>query len=182
MGTSGTAAAMFSSKFLSIGELLQFAADPWSFWYPQKIITRNRVAAVVTDIFAYPDADDSDGSWLNELGTNTNLYASIDEVAVDDADYIISSTTTGDKVRLRLSDPSATMTQPFRINYRCKTSSGTANLIGRIYQGTGPGTLITQWTETGVTSSFATHISTMPSTDFATISDFNDLYIEFELG
>ena len=124
----------------------------------------------------------SDGTWLNELGNNTNLFASIDEVAVDDADYIISSVNVGDKVRLRLSDPSFTMAIPFVTNYRCKTTSGTASLIGRIYQGTGPGTLVTQWTELGVTDSFATHASTMPSTDFATITDFNNLYLEFELG
>jgi len=40
-----------------------------------------------------PVADLSDGAWLNELGSNVNLYASVDEVVPDDADYIRSEVT-----------------------------------------------------------------------------------------
>jgi len=39
--------------------------------------------------FYYPDADVTDGGWLKSSdGTNTDLYTMIDEVTVDDADYI----------------------------------------------------------------------------------------------
>ena len=43
--------------------------------------------------YAYPDADTSDGDWLNESSNNTNLYASIDDAhgvadAVADNTYI----------------------------------------------------------------------------------------------
>ena len=43
--------------------------------------------------YAYPDADTSDGDWVNESGNNTNLYASIDDAhgvadAVADNTYI----------------------------------------------------------------------------------------------
>src|SRR5215216_5013026 len=41
-----------------------------------------------------PISDVTDGSWLNELGTNTNLYASLDESVASDTDYIISSSLT----------------------------------------------------------------------------------------
>jgi hypothetical protein len=55
---------------------------------------------------ARPDADVTDGSWLNELGTNTNLFASIDESAANDSDYIQSSLSpsTADVVEINLSD------------------------------------------------------------------------------
>ena len=41
--------------------------------------------------YARPTSDVADGSWLNELGTGTNLFASVDEVSVDDADWIQSA-------------------------------------------------------------------------------------------
>ena len=41
--------------------------------------------------YATPDADSADGGWSNEAGSQTNLYASIDETSRDDADYISSS-------------------------------------------------------------------------------------------
>lgn len=46
-----------------------------------------------TTEFARPDADVTDGSWLNEAGSNTNLFQSIDETVADDVDYIESSKT-----------------------------------------------------------------------------------------
>jgi len=46
--------------------------------------------AAPTGQFARPSADVSDGNWLNESSSNTNLYASIDEVTASDADYIRS--------------------------------------------------------------------------------------------
>ena len=48
--------------------------------------------AAPTSQFARPSADVSDGNWLNESSSNTNLYASIDEVTASDADYIRSGT------------------------------------------------------------------------------------------
>lgn len=41
--------------------------------------------------FARPDADVTDGGWTNELGTNVNLYQSLDEAVASDADLIESS-------------------------------------------------------------------------------------------
>ena len=41
--------------------------------------------------YAYPDADTSDGDWLNESSNNTNLYASIDD-AHDVADAVADNT------------------------------------------------------------------------------------------
>ncbi len=41
--------------------------------------------------YARPTSDVADGTWLNELGTGTALYASVDEVSADDADWIQSA-------------------------------------------------------------------------------------------
>jgi len=41
--------------------------------------------------FARPDADITDGAWLNQAGTNVNLYQSLDETTADDTDAIESS-------------------------------------------------------------------------------------------
>lgn len=48
-------------------------------------------SAAPTVQYARPDADVTDGSWTNELGNATDLYASIDESAASDSDYIQSS-------------------------------------------------------------------------------------------
>ncbi len=41
--------------------------------------------------YARPTSDVADGTWLNELGTGTNLFASVDEVSANDADWIQSA-------------------------------------------------------------------------------------------
>jgi hypothetical protein len=43
-----------------------------------------------TPQFARPTSDSSVGTWTTDLGGTTNLYATIDEVSVDDADYMQS--------------------------------------------------------------------------------------------
>lgn len=40
----------------------------------------------------YPDADITDGDWLNSAGNATAMYSYIDEVTLDTADYITSAT------------------------------------------------------------------------------------------
>ena len=54
-----------------------------------------------------PTADVTDGSWLNEAGSNVNLFASVDESPPNDADYI-HSTTTSSQCELHL----GTIVQP----------------------------------------------------------------------
>lgn len=43
-----------------------------------------------TPQYARPSSDSSVGTWTTDLGGTTNLYATIDETAFDDADYIQS--------------------------------------------------------------------------------------------
>jgi hypothetical protein len=129
-------------------------------------------------VFLRPDADQSDGSWLNEASSNTNIFASVDESSTNDSDYIQSSTTLGDKVRLRLSDPGTTVSTPMIVRYRAKRGSGNASagIIGRLFQGT---TQISTWT-LAVDDTLTTYTYTLTAPEFASISDFNDLFVEFE--
>ena len=41
--------------------------------------------------YARPDADSVAGSWVNESGSGSNLYQSIDESTPSDSDYCIST-------------------------------------------------------------------------------------------
>lgn len=72
-------------------------------WYPAPLLP------VTAPQLAYPTSDVGDGSWLNESGSATDLYASVDEVTLDEADWIQSSSNPqDDAVELglgALSDP-----------------------------------------------------------------------------
>lgn len=130
-------------------------------------------------LFLRPDADQSDGSWLNESSSNTNLFASVDEATTpSDSDYIQSSSTLGDKVRLRLSDPGTIVSSPMIVRYRAKRGSGsaTAGVTGRLFQGT---TQIATWLQ-AIDDTLTTYTYTLTSPEFSSISDFNDLFVEFE--
>ena len=86
--------------------------------------------------FLRPDADSSDGSWLDASSSNTNLYASVDESTFDDADYIRSSIADGDTVRLRLSDPLTGVAAPLIVRYRVKSEGFPAQMYGMLTQST----------------------------------------------
>lgn len=72
-------------------------------WYPTPLWP------ATTPQLAYPTSDIGDGGWLNESGSATDLYASVDEVTLDEADWIQSSSNPqDDAVELglgALSDP-----------------------------------------------------------------------------
>jgi hypothetical protein len=53
--------------------------------------------------FARPSADISRGSWTTNSGGTTNLWATIDEAAADDADYVISALNANSTYECRLS-------------------------------------------------------------------------------
>ena len=120
--------------------------------------------------------------WLNELGSNINLYASIDEAVADDTDYIASSSTPGDSVRFSLSDVSSVI-NPTMVRYRYKkhtdgdiSDTGTVNLQARLQQGT---TTIAQWEHDDIGTSFVTVEQSLTDGEFSSITDFTDLYLQF---
>jgi hypothetical protein len=132
--------------------------------------------AVVVD-YLIPDGDVIDGGWTNELG-GTVLFTSIDEAVIDDADYIRSSTNpVADLCKVSISDPFTVATEPMSVNYRYKKSGfPVLNLRVRLLQGA---TEIAAWTHNDISSSFVTETQPLSSGQFSSITNFNDLYLEF---
>jgi len=133
--------------------------------------------------FLRADADDAIADWINEAGTATNLFASIDEVSVDDADFIQSPAPPNTSVaRFRVSNPAAgkKLISPIIVRYRFKKlSASDQTLVVSLKQNT---TLIASWTHTstGLTTSFQTAAQTLSGGQVAAITDFDSLFIEFQ--
>ena len=128
-----------------------------------------------------PDADDTDGGWKTEADT-TSLFGSVDETAASDSDYIKSSADPDhDICKLRLSDPSSVSMMPSRVRYRYRKTGDAGiplNLTVSLVQGAS--TTIASWTHTDISGSFATAEQSLTQAQFDTISDFNDLFIQFD--
>jgi hypothetical protein len=144
---------------------------------PFKIFFGYNVEAAVIE-YLRPDADDVDGGWTNELD-GTTLFSSIDEVTEDDSDFIKSSLTpSADMARIRISDPSTALAEPFHVEYRYKKLGvPTVDLVVRLKQGT---TQIAAWTHSNIADSFVTTTQTLSSGEFSSITDFTNLFIELE--
>lgn len=128
--------------------------------------------------YMYPDADVSDGSWTDQDG-GTSLFAAVDEDPKNSADYIKSSANpSADICRLRISNPGAQPAQPFDVQYAyLKQGASQIDLTVRLFQGV---TEIAEWVHTDIADSELEATQTLTSPQFAAITDFNDLEIEFE--
>jgi hypothetical protein len=129
-----------------------------------------------------PDADTSISDWTDQAGGATNIYLSIDEQPYSDADYVQSpSPPTSSVARFDLSDPASgfALGDPVVISYRFRAGTNSGTLTVSLKQGT---TLIKSWTHTGagITTSFQTAAQTLTTTDLASITDFTNLFIEFQ--
>lgn len=124
-----------------------------------------------------PDADDTDGLWTNETA-GVSLFGSIDETASADADYIQSAEAAIlDICKISLGDPGVEPAQPMSVHYRFKAStSGTTELRVRLMEGI---TVIATWTESSVSTSYLYVEHTLTAAEFAAITDFTALYLEF---
>jgi len=128
-----------------------------------------------------PDADASNSGWTDQGGGTANLYATADEASASDADYVVSSKNpVADVLRFRMSDPTTGVAEPFNVSYRYGlTGGGSCTITARLKQGS---TLIKAWVHTDATATFKTVTQTLSSGEFAAITDFNDLFMEFEAG
>lgn len=126
--------------------------------------------------FLRPNDDAIDGNWLNDSGSNVNLYASLNETTAVDTSYIQSPANPANEVcKIALSNPTGTLTEPFVLRYRYNNIGG-ATLTVRLLQGT---TEIAAWpaeTDAGWT----TKERTLTSLQFAAITDFTELYVELK--
>jgi hypothetical protein len=143
--------------------------------------------------FLRPDQEDFNasiggtGAWVDQAGSPTNIFASVDEATTDDVDYILSPAFTTNNsggmsiLRFRLTDPTinTTLVEPIRVRYRFrKTGTGDKALNVSLKQGT---TVIASWSHTGagITTSFQTVTQTLTTPQAFSITDFSDLFIEF---
>lgn len=133
--------------------------------------------------YARPDADRTDGSWLNSSSNNTNLYSYVDETSVNDSDYIhsIDSSASADTVILDLSsvtDPenAANHTVFYRAKVAAGMMGGTPDLTIALFQG---GSQIATKTDSGVTTSFSDDNLNLSTSEANAITDYGDLRIKF---
>lgn len=121
-----------------------------------------------------PVADVAAGTWIPSSGQS--LYAVLDEGAADDADYVgVASASTA---RLRLQawvDPGSDADHSVR--YRARGIDKN-DLRVRLTQGS---TFIMEWLERNVPSgSVSAYTRNLSTAEAALITDYGDLYIEFE--
>ena len=133
--------------------------------------------------YARPDADRTDGSWLNSSSNNTNLYSYVDETSVNDSDYIqsIDSSASADTVILDLSsvtDPenAANHTVFYRASVAAGMMGGTPDLTVALFQGASQ---IATKTDSGVTTSFSDDNLNLSTSEANSITDYTDLRIKF---
>ncbi|MCC7229247.1 MAG: hypothetical protein IT203_02570 [Fimbriimonadaceae bacterium] len=132
---------------------------------------------------ARPDADIQVGGWSS---TGANLFSVLDESSANDADYISQAGTSpspdGVVTLSNVTDPVSS--SGHKIWARCKgsTAAGTVTVI--LYQGnpTGAGSPIATLTTATLSTSFADYSYTLSAGEANAISNYNDLYLEFESG
>ena len=135
--------------------------------------------------YARPDADRTDGSWLNSSSNNTNLYSYVDETSVNDSDYIqsIDSSASADTVILDLSsvtDPENAVNHTvfYRASVAAGMMGGTPDLTVALFQGDAGSPIATK-TDSGVTTSFSDDNLNLSTSEANAITDYGDLRIKF---
>jgi len=127
---------------------------------------------------AKPSADNNDGTWLNSMGNNTDLYSYINQgiSSPQDSTYINGQNTARFKIdSLNDPDPSA---NSGLLTIRIQNGSF-ASMLPALYQDT---TLI--WEDAFAKSispgSFTNVTWTIPAADGDNITDWTDLYIQID--
>ena len=140
--------------------------------------------------FAQPDADITDGNWLNEAASNINMFQSIDEgsSAVNDADYIESPLApVNEACAFNLSNVSDPLSSGGHIMRwrRGKDTAGGAqvDLTVQLRQGYvsegAQGTLINAFSDTNIPDAFTTTTDTLTGAEADAITNYNDLQYRF---
>lgn len=144
--------------------------------------------------FATPDADITDGTWLDEGASNINLYDGLTPDtpgsigAGDDTDYIESvSAPSAEACAFSLSnieDPAVSTGHVMRWR-RGKNSAGGSQIDltvelrqGYVSEGT-PGTLINTFSDTNIPDAFTTTSDTLTGGEADAITDYTDLQVRF---
>lgn len=132
-------------------------------------------SAPVTTQKAVPTSDVSDGGWTNEVGSATDLWASVDETSASDTDYIQSSATpVNDPVTLgfgSLSTPQSG-TRTLRYRYKKSLASGQVDLVADLMEGAG---VVQTWTHTDISDSWTDAAQTVTGS----VTNYANLRIRF---
>lgn len=156
------------NRDLSPAEVKALAANPWQVFNPR----RYPIGTPVTAQFARPTADSITGTWVSSLGGP--LYAAIDEVTADDADYI--STTYGSVCEVSLgslTDPA--VSSGHKVRYRIAADAGA--IVVRLRQGA---TTIASWTHDPAPTSLTTYEQTLSGAEADAITSYSALKLQFE--
>ena len=140
--------------------------------------------------FARPDADITDGTWLNASASATDMYQSIDEdvSSPNDADYIESVAAPSSAACAfglsNVEDPVSSSGHIMRWRRGKNTAGGaTINLTVELRQGyTGEGsqgTLINSFADNTIPDSFTTTTDTLSGAEADSITNYADLQVRF---
>ena len=133
---------------------------------------------------ARPDADISDGNWVNQAGNNTNLFASIDESTASDSDYIIATDEGmgfgSDIVTIigleDMDEPDGNASHT--IKYRATESSGMSAMSLKVELLEGS-TSRKSVTNSSLGGSFVTYTINLSEGEAGNISDYTNLRLRF---
>jgi hypothetical protein len=132
--------------------------------------------------FARPDSDINLGSWTDQDGNTTDLYAAIDEETPSDADYVKDPVqATPDTLEEGLSDvtdPGIHTNHVVRYRYRKQGGTKTAQLKVYLMQSS---TEIASWTHSDVPETWTTAQQTLTEVQAGNITDYTDLRFKFEV-
>lgn len=127
--------------------------------------------------YAVPISDTVVGTWIT-----APLYAKIDETTASDADSITSATkpeASTCKVKLsNLTDPNMSTGHIVRYRYQKDAAAGQAiALTIKLMQAS---TIIAQHTDSNISNGWTTSSFTLTSGEANSITDYTDLYLQFE--
>lgn len=124
--------------------------------------------------YARPDSTVAAGTWTDAGGGTTLLWAGLDEVAPDDADYVqgVGVYETG---LTDVTDPAVSAGHVVRYRY-AKTGAAAVDLEVRLMQGA---TTVATWTHPGVAAAWVTAAQTLTAGQADAITDYNDLRLRF---
>lgn len=133
-----------------------------------------------TPRYAYPTADVTDGSWLNEAGSATNLFASVDEADVPtDSDYIQSATgPSSDMVELSLGsvpDPRSSANHVLRYRVRLDAAGQSVDITTELRQGTAALSTPASFATTISSATEATTAQVLSAAQADAITDYSSL-------
>ena len=137
--------------------------------------------------YGRPSADTNNpGTYTDQGGGSTNIYATIDEVTLDDADYIRSPLAPASAIYVtkysNLEDPQSSTGHVLRTRYAKDAAGGAQiDIVVQLRQGyvseVTQGTLIATRTFTNVGNTFTTDAYTLSGAEADAITDYTSLYL-----